>query len=111
MKALYVVLFLFSTATWARGYQTGTFDCSGGSGQMTWTISAIENFPSVPFAEYSAIVSGKQDTAVRGIATIEEVTGGTLVGLKGMRGSEKFVLLFNNNGNINMGENVCTKTN
>jgi hypothetical protein len=110
MRSIYLVALLFSASAFARGYHAGSFNCSpDASHTSTWTISNLDAVPGAPFANYSAKANGVQDTDVRGLAVVEEIAGGTILGLKGMRGSEKFTLLFRNDGTITTGEIPCTE--
>ena len=109
MKSIYIFALLFSTSAFARGYQTGTFTCGTDAAHATtWTI-AESGISGIPTTDYNVTINGVQDVAIRALATIEEIAGGTLVGVKGMRGSQKVILFFRNDGRITAGQIECTK--
>lgn len=112
MKAtLVLALSLLSTTAWARGFEFGNFTCGSDVTDLaTWKISN-SNIPGLPLVEYTAIVDGKTDISVRGLATVEEVSDGTVVGLRGLRGSDiKYIIFFGLDGSMRAGNIACTKT-
>jgi hypothetical protein len=112
MKAtLILALSLLSATAWARGFEFGSFTCgSDVTNLATWKISN-SNIPGLPLVEYTALIDGKTDISVLGLATVEEVSGGTAVGIRGLRGSDvKYILFFGLDGSMRAGNIACTKT-
>ena len=110
MKAICLALALFSTAAWAT-YDTGTFTCGDGTRRtVTFKVSNVEEL-GLPMVEYTAQqVDNNPTLVVRSLATVEEVVGGTMIGIRGLRGSDgKFWLLFHLDGSITTGTIPCKK--
>jgi hypothetical protein len=110
MKTICLLLGLLSASAWANGYRTGTFNCGiDGKPTVVWKISNVDSLPNLPYVEYSLQTGQHSDTVLRGIATVQEVIGGTSIGVHGLRYSDDmFKIFFSNDGSISAGEIPCT---
>jgi hypothetical protein len=111
MKMICFALALFSMTALAQGYDTGTFSCGDDPQHAVTFKISNDGIAGLPVVEYTAQqVDNNPTLVIRGLATVEDVVGGTMVGIRGIRGSDgKFAISFNLDGSITTGTIPCKK--